>query len=414
MAELWVEYEGKIVGRAIPNDDGDRFAFEYATEWIERADAFPISVRLPVREELWPAERAHVYFANLLPEGPARRAVCDRVGVSFDNDVALLEALGNDTAGALRFVATDAEQSDEQRERRHISQSELEEWAGGAPAFPTDPDRAPRLSLAGAQHKTSVVETSEGYALPGWGEASTHILKFDSPDFPHLTANECLTTRFAEEMGLDVVDSHLDDRTSPPVLVVERYDRRSVGDGPVRRLHQEDFCQILGYLPSRKYESEGGPVLERIAAKLRAFSVRPAADVLELVRWVVFCALAGNADGHAKNVSLLYTDGGLSLAPAYDLVCTRAFPRLHRDLAFSIGGEGNPDALQREHWRAFAEDIGVKSRLVLREVEEAVERADDAFEKAVEQLREQIGESHAIQHVSKAVRKRVRAIGSHL
>ena len=38
----------------------------------------------------------------------------------------------------------------------------------------------------------------------------------------------------------------------------ERFDRESV-DGKIRRLHQEDFCQITGTPGELKYESEGGP-----------------------------------------------------------------------------------------------------------------------------------------------------------
>ena len=129
---------------------------------------------------------------------------------------------------------------------------------------------------------------------------------------------------------------------------------------------------------------------------------------------MVFCALAGNADGHAKNLSVLYTGRGLTLAPVYDLVCTRAYPRLHRDLAFAVGGGRNPDRLQEDNWRAFAEAIDVKPRLVLGQLERLVGQAEEAFEQAVDQLRDQVGDSHAIQHVGKATRKRIRAIRSHL
>ena len=413
MNDLDVEYEGILVGRAIAREDADRFAFAYDEDWLERTDAFPISANLPLRKEQWPAERAHPFFANLLPEGVSREAICDRLGVSPDNDVALLRALGNDTAGAFRFIAAGEEPRGKPRERTPVSQAELEEWAAGAPAFPADADHPPRLSLAGAQHKASVVLTDTGYALPAWNEASTHILKFDSTRFPHLTANEYLTTRFAAELGLTVVQSHLDTRTSPPILVVERYDRR-LAERSVRRLHQEDFCQILGVLPSRKYEAEGGPSLADVASQIRELSTRPAADMLELVRWVIFCAIAGNADGHAKNLSMLYAASRREIAPAYDLVCTRAFPKLHRDLAFSIGGQRNPDRVLRANWEQFALDIEVRPRLVFRLVERYVDEADDAFETASEHLRQQVGESPALQHVSRAVRKRIRAVGTHL
>ena len=413
MNYLTVEFEGDVVGRAHVDARTDEFAFSYAEEWLDRPDSFPISVHLPLRRERWPAERAHIFFANLLPEGQARQAICDRLGISPDNDVALLAELGDDTAGAFRFVPDDAKGNRTRKDRRSIPEDELEEWARGEPAFPLDDDYEPRLSLAGAQHKTSVVLTDDGYAQPASDEPSTHILKFDSPDFPHLTANEYLTTRFAAELGVDTVSSTLDDRTSPPVLVVERYDRRSA-DQTTRRLHQEDFCQILGYRPSRKYESDGGPSLGDVASAIRQYSSRPAADVLELVRWVVVCALSGNADGHAKNLSMLYGPSGVSLAPAYDLVCTRAFPRLYRGLAFSVGGQRNPDRLRTQEWESLAETLGVSPSLVLRQVEALTDEADPAFERACDELRAEIGESHAIQHVSKAVRKRVRALRSHL
>ncbi|MGM0557811.1 MAG: type II toxin-antitoxin system HipA family toxin [Myxococcota bacterium] len=412
MTILRVQYQGDVVGRAIPDEHRDEFAFQYEVTWLDRADAFPISANLPLRSSAWPSARAHAFFANLLPEGSAREAICDRLGVSPGNDVALLSALGGDTAGALRFVPDEA-QSDADRARRPITDSELAEWASGEPAFPQDLQRAPRLSLAGAQHKATVVRTDDGYALPGSDEASTHILKFDSPRFPHLAANEFLTTRFAAELGLDVVHSRLDSRTDPPMLVVERYDRGTASQ-EVSRIHQEDFCQVLGVLPSRKYESDGGPTLAEVAGQIRRLSAQPARDVLELLRWVLFCAVAGNADGHAKNLSLVYDVGRPHLAPFYDLVCTRAYPRLDSRMAFSVGGTRDSDRILQENWKAFAEEISVRPRLVMRELRRILETAEDCFERACDTLHDQIGQSHAVQHVGQVVRKRIRAIPTHL
>ncbi|QDG50597.1 type II toxin-antitoxin system HipA family toxin [Persicimonas caeni] len=171
---------------------------------------------------------------------------------------------------------------------------------------------------------------------------------------------------------------------------------------------------MLGVLPSRKYEADGGPTLSQVAQRLRALSARPAADLWELIRGVIFCAIGGNADGHAKNLAMLYADDGPRLAPAYDLVCTRAYPRLDHKLAFSVGGERNPDRLGRDNWEKFAADIGVKPRLVLRQLDKLLDGAEAAFERAAEQLREQVGKSHATHHVSPAVHKRIRAIGAQL
>lgn len=387
---LFVEHDVYRVGEATVA--GDRFAFEYDPGWQALHFAFPLSVTLPLRRRAWPPSDAHPFFANLLPEGLARQALCDRLGLSFDNDVALLTALGGDTAGAFRFDAADRERR--KRARLPLSTDELASWARGAPALPPL-DESVRLSLAGAQHKTSAVRTASGWALPASGEASTHILKFDSERFPHLSVNEFCTTRFAHHLGLDVAEVSLDTEVTPPFLVVTRYDRTVSGD-EVERVHQEDFCQLFGLMPFRKYEADGGPTLRMVAEKIREVSQRPAADLQMLVRWVVFCALAGNADGHAKNLSVVYRGRQLELAPLYDLVCTRAFPRVDTRLAFSVGGERDADSLRRRHWEALAADLGVRPRAVVAEVERQLEGAGEAFDKATEDATAALGSAPPI------------------
>lgn len=403
---LRIEHEVYTVGYAIP-EDGERFRLEYDEGWRTLHFAFPVSLSLPMTRGSWSSHRAHPFFANLLPEGMARQAVCDRLGISFDNDVTLLSALGNDTAGALRFIDEAAEPT-EPRPRVPVSQRLMEEWARGAPALPDD-DQPLRLSLAGAQHKTTVVRHDEGWALPASAEASTHILKFDSERFRHLSSNEFLTTRFARNLGLDVVEVSLDVSTSPPFLVVERYDRALEGETVVR-VHQEDFCQVHGVPPRRKYEAEGGPTLKQVAETLRQASASGASDIQALLRWMIFCAHAGNADGHAKNLSLVYTGHSVRLAPFYDLVCTRAFPRVDARLAFAVGGQRDPDKLQAKQWEGLATDLGVHPRLVWRELERQLDESEAAFASAVEELEAVQPGSPVVAPIERILRKRCRAL----
>ena len=37
---------------------------------------------------------------------------------------------------------------------------------------------------------------------------------------------------------------------------------------------------------------------------------------------MIFNHIIGNADAHAKNLSMLYYDQGIQLAPFYDILCT--------------------------------------------------------------------------------------------
>jgi serine/threonine-protein kinase HipA len=96
-----------------------------------------------------------------------------------------------------------------------------------------------------------------------------------------------------------------------PYLLVERYDREVEGDR-IRRIHQEDFCQAMGILTSKKYQNEGGPGLKECFDILRE-TTTPVVDRNRLAQVVVFNYLIGNNDAHGKNFSLLHR----SLRPAY-------------------------------------------------------------------------------------------------
>ena len=84
---LEILYDGYKVGLAIP--DGARFSLEYDEGWKRLEFAFPLSRSLPLTGGPYPPNRAHPFFANLLPEGLSRQATCERLGISVDNDIEL-------------------------------------------------------------------------------------------------------------------------------------------------------------------------------------------------------------------------------------------------------------------------------------------------------------------------------------
>jgi MFS superfamily sulfate permease-like transporter len=55
---------------------------------------------------------------------------------------------------------------------------------------------------------------------------------------------------------------------------------------------------------------------------------------------VIFNVIAGNADAHGKNFSILYDAEGPRLAPLYDLLATVAYPDLSPKFAMKIGKRG--------------------------------------------------------------------------
>jgi serine/threonine-protein kinase HipA len=119
-----------------------------------------------------------------------------------------------------------------------------------------------------------------------------------------------------------------------------------------------------GLTPDFKYQKEGWqlPSYRALADLLDEHSPLPGLDRLAGAQAAVFHFLVGNADAHAKNISLLHVRDGVRLAPLYDVVCTAAYPELSTELALSVGDELNPDRITSIHWSDLADDFGLNAK----------------------------------------------------
>lgn len=366
--ELNVSLFGSRIGtlaiegeRRSPED----WSFVYGADAVARGGA-ALSVSLPLRAEPFGGAVVRNWFCNLLPEGIVREAIVARLRLPARDDFALLAAIGGECAGAVSVVRPGAVASDEDGESDLDALVQHLGVAMGDGAWATL--AAPRrLSLAGAQDKLAVVRTETGLLrLPARGELSTHILKPDSLRFPGLRDLEALGLRLARAIGLKAIDAELIEVGGRRALLVERYDRSRDGKA-IARLHQEDFCQALGYPPEMKYQSQGGPGLARCAGLLRKLQLGPPA-LQGFLDWVVYGVAIGNADAHAKNLALTCTpEGRRSMAPFYDLVPTIALPEslVERTPALSIGNARKIDAVEIEDWRSFAKQADFGARFTL-------------------------------------------------
>jgi serine/threonine-protein kinase HipA len=142
-------------------------------------------------------------------------------------------------------------------------------------------------------------------------------------------------------------------------LLVERYDRVVDAQGQLVRLHQEDFCQAPGVVPELKYQNEGGPDLPQCFELVRRLTRPSAPQVLRLLDAVVFNALIGNHDAHAKNFSVLYAGPSPVLAPLYDVLSTAVYPTLTPKMAMKLGSKSKFSEVQTQHWDQFADAVGL-------------------------------------------------------
>jgi serine/threonine-protein kinase HipA len=240
-----------------------------------------------------------------------------------------------------------------------------------------------RLSLAGAQNKIALRLEDTGYSIPKNESPSTHLLKPEVARFPGLAENEAYCLKLAAALGLKTCQAEAVQLGPYRCLLVNRYDRVARGD-TVDRLHQEDFCQALGFPSRTKYQSEGGPGLAQCFELLRRVSSSPARDLLQLFNAVLFNFLIGNHDAHGKNFSLLYLpeDGRVAvrLAPFYDLVSTAIYPELTPKMAMKIGKSSLPDECRLRDWELYWEAIGFSQKQARRQTLEFLENLSDVCE----------------------------------
>ncbi|ACM18563.1 HipA domain protein [Geotalea daltonii FRC-32] len=374
---LQVRVDGVVVG-SLWLDDRKRFCFQYDKRWLATSH-MPLSLSLPLRREPYLDDESHPFFANLLPEERMRAVISRNLSVSPNNDYGLLEKIGGDCAGAVSLYPATDEFQPEPAAYRQLSLDELDAIIEELPRRPLlAGEKGVRLSLAGAQKKLPVYYDEQHFHL-GLGDApSNYIIKPPIEGLDGTVENEAFCMALARAVGLDVPESFIHRHGETCVFVVKRYDRLAVAGG-TRRLHQEDFCQALAIPPEFKYETEGGPTLVSCIDLLRHASIRSGKDVLSLLNWLIFNYLIGNSDAHGKNISLLLLPKGPVLAPFYDLVSTRIFAHygLASGLAMKIGGISDPDSLRKKHWELFAEEAGIKPRLVLSRVVELAKRIEE-------------------------------------
>lgn len=382
--------------------------FRYSEQALDD-DALPaLSISLPKRAEPFTDSAAGPFFRNLLPEQAYRRLVAAAARTAPEDSLGLLGAIGGECPGAVSIwpAGTQPPPTPEYRDLRAGDLAAL--FAPGDRAALSGAIARGRLSLPGVQEKVALLRRANGtWALPLNGAVTSHILKRATGAFPGLLRNELLTMRLATDAGLRGAPTEL--ARGVELLCIERFDRVATRArrGPARRrLHQEDFCQILGIEPERKYEFDGGPGLKACAAVLRRHSALPAEDLERLVRWAGFNYLVGNEDAHAKNLAIIYREDGLRLAPHYDLVSTEIYAGLERRLAMKVGGASDIRNVQRQDWKRCATSVGVPWPLVRTWLLETMAAVRSALPGAIAGCAAAAGESAVFREIAAVVERR--------
>lgn len=240
----------------------------------------------------------------------------------------------------------------------------------------------PRLS--GIQIKAPMYLEKDGTLSPSIGIPFTHILKpAGTSGFEYLPVIEWMSLTLGRAVGFEVPSAALVTMPSkmPPALLVERFDiRNSMGD--MRRFALEDLCSVLNLSTEAKYDG----TIERVARAVRSLSTSPDEDVQLVLRRALFAWLIADGDMHLKNMAMLKIAepgetrfSSVRIAPLYDAVTTRVFPRLERDrMALKLNGKD--DHLRRADFRILATTAGLRSSNADQIIDSMIERLKDAID----------------------------------
>jgi serine/threonine-protein kinase HipA len=283
------------------------------------------------------------FFQNLLPEGPLRSRIAEMRGCDPEDQFELLAATGKDLPGDVHALPA---QLSRDPLARYITQNN-----DALEMSVVDEPMEDAISVSGVQAKLAVLKDSGGRFVARTKltdeKGVRHVIaKLPVAQYPHLPELEELSLRLARAAGVNTVEAELaplellaaehqydlgDVNGATPFLAVFRYDRDA--DTPTRRVHCEDFAQILGVQPEDKYTLD----YLTVAAVLAATPSLGEAAVHELLRRILVNDLMGNADMHLKNIGLRYPNGKTpELPPAYDLVAYGAYSITPRGRALHL------------------------------------------------------------------------------
>ena len=396
-----IEKNGRMVPvGSIDGGDYRTAQFSYMDEYLDEANAVPVSISLPLQRERFSAGQTRQFFEGLLPEGFTRRSVAQWLHLDENDYISILHQLGRECLGAIRVLKEGETQA---ASYEMITRQQVKALAEEGAQKSAEIVTKSHLSLTGASGKVGLYYDMAGnqWYLPQGTAPSTHIVKQSHVRLEGIVTNEQLSMMTAAKCGIEVPKSFIIDLGSGEdnevLYATRRYDRTFEGAADTisgllapLRLHQEDFSQALGISSANKYEKEHTGYMRRMFELLRQFSSNPIVDQGKLWDIIVFCYLLGNTDAHVKNFSLLYGRDlrSIRLAPAYDLVSTTVYESSTREMSFYIGNALLIDEITETSFREAATEIHIGERFASRRYNYICNHFREALRETAAELQE--------------------------
>jgi serine/threonine-protein kinase HipA len=360
---------------------------EYEDSWLQSPQARPLSLTLPFTPGNQPhrGELVGAWFDNLLPDSPRlRERIAARFKTKGKSAFDLLAEVGRDSVGAICLLPEGFEAEDVRaihaQPMTDVEIAQLLRNTASTQPWLGDQQHTDdfRISLAGAQEKTALLRLNGQWMRPLGATPTTHILKLPlglvgnmQMDIAASVENEWLCAQILKAYGLPTAQCEMAQFEDIKVLVVKRFDRIWSADSSwLIRLPQEDMCQAMGYPSHMKYESDGGPGMDKILNFLNG-STNADQDKVNFIKAQFLFWLLYASDGHAKNFSIQLKSGGsYAMTPLYDVLSVypvlgqgaNQVPSHKVKMAMAVRGKSphwKMREIQPRHWHELAKRHGV-------------------------------------------------------
>lgn len=310
-----VVYVGRLLSRNLHSSDRKEGFFKYDGGYLLRQDAYPLDpIHLPLGPGIFEARRGetgvHGVFDDSLPDAWGRTILAKRAGLDKSRltSARLLAALKGSGLGCLLYAEkypAKVRCVDQSIDFKRISAA-----IGEAGVLEANIDTGNKelkhilacgSSAGGARPK--VLVRMEDHL---WLAKFSSIRDIGPALFVSLEQAGML---LAQEAGLKIPELKRVTVENREILLVKRFDVTTAGGRnaivSMRTLTGEEDPYLVSYAD--------------VAGVIRRISDRPDVDLESLFRWMLVNVLLQNTDDHLQNFSMLHTDSGWMLSPAYDI-----------------------------------------------------------------------------------------------
>ncbi len=320
--------------------DYHSYYFAYDTNYLLNQKLIA-KFEMPFSFETFAQESCFVDFEECLPEGIDRKILIDKVGNATEF---FLLAKNDYSKNDLIFSSEILEFVEELEPQSYLSQKEkildknlfpnilkYDIDIDDVSLFPTlhlkeleNIKHVRTMSLSGYQHKLQVVIDNNSIRIPRDGEDANYFIKPYDPlkadfnseyYFPHIAINEHLHMSFAKnELGFDVPLSGIfkNPQDKEYHYFIKYFDR--IGSYKFQR---KEFSTFMGLNSDNKYKTSSEKLFQ---TSLKIFP--RSQDRLRMLEYYFYSFVVRHEDMHTKNISAIYDNNKVFIAPLYDIAST--------------------------------------------------------------------------------------------